>query len=121
MSGTWYRSANPTKTVEKKYGWGSARTVINFTLVIDGYKTKPTIFLPMIGGPFEIRKITKVSNNTYDLAFYFDRGNFDVVYRLHMLSGDSFWVEQISKSDDKPFIPTGEAAVYFRIDGPNRE
>ncbi|WP_028972645.1 hypothetical protein [Spirochaeta cellobiosiphila] len=119
MTGTWYRSPDPAKTVDIKYGRGSAKKVINFTLVIDGYQTLRTIFLPMMGGPFEIRKISKASNNSYDLSFYFDRGQFDVEYRLHMLTENSFWVEQISKSDDKPFIPTGADTVYYRIDGPN--
>lgn len=118
ITGTWYRNQNPQKTVMKQYSWGEAKTVINFTLVIDLYGSKKTIFLPMLGGPFDVKEIKKIDKDLYSLTFYFDRGNFDVTYQIHEIEDNTLWIEPISENGSD-FIPTGADFLWYKIDGPS--
>jgi hypothetical protein len=119
LTGNWHRNPNPTNTIIEDYSWGSGKYAVNTTLEIDLFSENPTIFLPAIGGPFDIINIEKSDNLAFDIEFYFDRGNFNVIYRFHFLTDDSFWIEVISDANNNTsFVPGVPEYVYYRIAGP---
>jgi len=118
LVGNWYRSPNPENTVIKEYSWGEGKTVINFTIEVDLSKDKKTIRLPMIGGPFDIVSIIPISEDKIELTFFFNRGDFNVTYLIHIISEDESWFELLTDKD-LTFIPTGIENMWYKIAGPN--
>lgn len=115
--GNWATKPNPQNTVLKQYGWGEGETIINFALEIDKKENVKSIRIPIIGGPFEITDISKKKLDLYTLTFYFDRGNFDVTYLIHVNKDKSIWFE-LETDRELTLLPTGVDNLWYKISGP---
>ena len=119
IEGVWYTNQNPGRTVEKDFSWGSGITVVNGAIEIDKSGENAEIFLPGMGGPFRITRLKWVNKGTVHMSFFFDRGQFEVNYRIHYKpESDTIWFEDLKSVN---FILSGSNHVWYKISGPVRE
>lgn len=117
LSGIWLNERfyyNIEFTHEDNYSWGKDRFPRNsFDISIDD---KAKQFEISGFGKFPIRDIQKLSDSEYILTFYFDRGDFDVKYKITLLTDKEMIVK--SMTDGINFISEGDDNHYYRISGP---
>jgi len=117
LTGVWYRDKEPGSTETEQFSWGKGKYIPNFSIVMEIDSQPPSILLPIIGGPFEVKNSKSISQNLYRITFFFDRGNFDVSYLVHVSGKDTIWFE-LDSDEEVDFIPTGEQNIWYKISGP---
>jgi hypothetical protein len=117
FSGVWLQNRwilSPDNSTEYEFSWGKEQVPKNsFDIAIDEENKKIIIFGI---GTFEIRKIEEISETEHVLTFYFDRGNFDVSYRLLLQNGREFILENLTLNAH--FVSEGDKHRYYRKSGP---
>jgi hypothetical protein len=115
LCGVWYVLPDPERTVERDFSWGKGQVVINSSIEIDLGAEPPTIFIGGIGGPFNILSTETLAEDILKLKFYFDRGEMEIEYIIHLNDDGSIWFEPI---EGITFIGTGKERQYYKISAP---
>jgi hypothetical protein len=103
----------------RDFSRGKGVTVINGAIEIDTFSQNPTIFLPGMGGPFQITQLSWEGENSFTLSFFFKRGNFQVDYKAHFdPEKGTLWFEDLKKSN---FIESGPNHLWYKISGPDKK
>ena len=121
LCGVWYKSPSPASDVlsTRDFSRGKGVTVINGAIEIDTFSQNPTIFLPGMGGPFQITQLSLEGENSFTLSFFFKRGNFQVDYKAHFdPEKGTLWFEDLKKSN---FIESGPNHLWYKISGPDKK
>lgn len=116
FSGVWLINRwvlSPTDSVSETFSWGKEYVPRNTDLAID----ESSKLIKIYGiGIFDIKDIVQESESEYLLSFYFDRGNFDVEYKITLLNEKEFVIENLTRNTQ--FISDGDRYHYYRISGP---
>jgi hypothetical protein len=130
VSGVWYwaeRKQIATWGEEWTFSWGRSRTIPNATLLIDALAppTDRWMVSPWIGGPFKIVSIDKGEDSLYRMRIYFDRGKFEVEFRIRydtakdtieFVSETHYDVPRGTEQKKGRFMQLG--SVWYRVGGP---
>ena len=120
LCGVWYITPiPPSGATTEDFSWGKGITVVNGAIEIDTFHRKETIFLPGVGGPFDITRVSWEGENTIGLSFFFSRGKFQVDYKVHYdQEKGTIWFEDLKNVD---FIASGPNYFWYKISGPERK
>lgn len=112
MINRWYMPQENLSSQE--FSWGvEYLQPYNWELIID----EESNIVEMCGiGSFDIKEILKLSESEYILKLFFNRGNFDVEYKIILMNEKEFILENLTQ--DTQFISDGEEFHYYRISGP---
>ena len=120
LCGVWYVTPTPpSNATTANFSWGKGIKVVNGSIEIDTYGQNETIFLPGMGGPFKITKLSWDGQDTIDLSFFFDRGNFQVDFKVHYdRQNGTIWFEDPKNLN---FVASGSSHLWYKISGPEKK
>jgi hypothetical protein len=121
LCGEWYTDPNPPSDAlsAQDFLWGKGVTVVNGSMDIDTFSQKATISLPDMGGPFRITQLSWDGDDIINLSFFFDRGNFQVDYKVHYdRKKGTLWFEDVKNTN---FIQSGPNTLWYKISGPEKK